>query len=386
VLQRRSFPVSGKALGIGAGALALLVILLVAASFFLRTATVTVTVKRQPVTAEVTYAVVAPGADAPEGGLFTLDAAPVTLELPYRETIPATGEVREPDQIAAGRIALRNPTDSPIEIAEGTTFAANDGVEYAFSAAVTVPAADGANGAGRAEADVRAVSGGENANRDVGMLSGQLENGVYFSNRNAAITGGTDRVTLIVAQEDIDRLVGNANDQLPKRLISAPLDDGRVVLPGSVQPGALDFTTDHQAGDPADTVTIEATMVVSAMAFNPADAVTRASVQLETQLAANTPEGFELEPSTITTADPVLVNDQGDTGLYDLTATANARAIVDDSQRQEIANAITGMSPDEAKSVVLGYPFVEAAEIDTSPGILFSDLPDNSGKIEIDTR
>jgi hypothetical protein len=249
-----------------------------------------------------------------------------------------------------------------------------------------VPAANDAYGAGRADAEIRAAEGGEAANREIGMLSGQLENGVYYSNRDVQVGGGTDRVTKSVAQEDIDRLVAHANEQLPQRLVSAPLSDGRMVLPGTLQPGELNYTTDHQAGEQVDTVTIDATMVVSVMAFNPADAVLQATEQLETMLRANTPEGYELEPETLTTADPVLVNDQGDAGLYVLTATANARAMIDDAQRDEIAEAVSGLDPGEAETVVRQYPSVDQVTIDTFPGILFTSLPENAERIEIKTK
>ena len=133
-------------------------------STFCATGTVEITIDRQPVTAEVTYAVISPGAEAPAGALFTVTAEPVTLEVPYRETIPVTGELREPDQIASGQIALRNPSDTRSRLPPATAFVDRNGVEYTFVNDVTIPAADD-DGAGRAEAEVRAAAGGESANR-----------------------------------------------------------------------------------------------------------------------------------------------------------------------------------------------------------------------------
>lgn len=385
-IRRRASRIPAKPLGIGAGAVLLLALVLLAAAYLLRSATVTLTLKRQPVTADLTYAVVGSGAKAPDGAAFSVDATPVTLEVPYRETIPTTGELREPDQVATGKVALRNPTDAPIEIVEGTRFAANDGVEYVFTAPVTVPAADPATGAGRAEGQISAAGGGESGNREIGMLSGRMDSGVYFSNRDTAVTGGSDRITRVVSQDDIDRLVANANAQLPRRIVSAPLPDGRVVLPGSVQPGELRFSTDHQAGDVAEQVTIEAAMVLSALAFAPGDATVRAAEQIRSDLEANTPAGYELEPETISFADPVLVNDQGDAGLYTLTGTATARPVLDDVQRRSVIEAIAGTDVDEAEAYLRGLPFVESARVSLSPGFLPGGIPDSAGRIEIETR
>jgi hypothetical protein len=383
---RRKVAIPFRAIGVGLAALVAVVALAAAAEYLLRTGTVEIILARQPVSAELTYAVVSPGAETPEGALFTVNAEPVTLEVPYRETIDVTGELREPDQIATGRIALRNPSSDPVEIAAGETFTDRNGVDYTFVDPVNIPAADESTGAGRADASIRAAVGGEAANRDIGMLSGQLDNGIYYSNRDTAVAGGSDRVTRVVSQEDIDQLVANANQQLQQRLVGAPLPDGRIVLPGTLQPGELEYTTDHQPGEQVETVSIDASMVVSAMAFNPADAVLQATDQLESSLEAATPAGYQLEHETLTTASPVLVNDQGNAGLYVLTATADALPVIDDATRDQIAGAVTGLGPDDAEAIVRAYPFATDVTVTTSPGILFSSLPGNAGKIEIETK
>ncbi|MCC6791879.1 MAG: hypothetical protein IT336_09345 [Thermomicrobiales bacterium] len=384
--HKRRLPVSGRSLGIGTGVVAFVVLLAIVAAYVFQSATVTIVVQRQQVTAELTYAVVSPGVDSPEGAAFTIEAAPITLDVPYRETIQVTGELREPDQIATGTVALRNPTNAPIELAEGATFTAFDGVEYVFVAAVTVPAADASGAAGRADGQIRGALGGESANREIGMLTGRLENGVYYSNRNAAVTGGTDKITRVVAQEDIDRLVANANAQLPQRIVNTPLDDGRVVLPSSVKAGELAYTTDHQVGDVGDSVTIDANMEVSAMAFAPSDVIDRGAGELELSLEEQTPLGHELEFASISYLDPVLVNDRGDAALFELTANANVRPVLDETQRDTIIDEIAGKEIDDAETYVRSLPFVESVEITSSPGFLPARIPGSGGKIEIETR
>ncbi len=356
------------------------------AAFLLQTATVTLTVRRQQVTAGLTYAVVSPDAETPPGAEFAIAAEPVTLKVPYEKTLAVTGALREPDQIASGTIALRNPTDVPIEIAAGTTFADREGVEYVFTAAVTVPANDPSSGAGRAEAAIQARIGGESANRETGLLSGKLDNGIFYSNRNAPIAGGTDKKTPQVSQEDIDQLIAAANAEIPELAITTTLEGGRVVLPGSLQAGELLYTIDRNAGDQVDNISIQAEMIVTGMAFLPADAVAQANDKLLDDLQANTGEGFELEPESVSISAPVLVNDQGDAGLYRLNATANVRPVINEVQLRAAAEEIAGMSFTEAEEYLESLPFVEGSTIKSSPGFLPKRIPDNAGKIEIETQ
>jgi hypothetical protein len=255
--MRRSLPI--KQLAIGAAALVALLVAGGVVAFLLQTATVSITVKRQPVTAELTYAVITPGQTAPAGGEFTLTAEPVSMRVPHSLTIPVTGEIREPDGVASGTIALRNAGETEEQIAAGTRFTDREGIVYRFDESVTVPAAAGGS-AGRADARISAVAAGESSNQDVGLLSGQLESGVYYSNRNAPIAGGSDRITKVVDQADIDGLIAAMTEAIPNLVVSEGLPDGRFVLPGSLEPGEFTYTFDHEVDDLAETLTIQAEM------------------------------------------------------------------------------------------------------------------------------
>jgi hypothetical protein len=306
------------------------------------------------------------------------------MSVPFQKTVNVTGALREPDQIATGKLALRNPTDAAIEIPAGTAFTDRLGIEYVFTAAISVPATDAA-GPGRAEGQIQAKIGGENANREIGLLSGKLDNGVYYSNRDAPVAGGTDKKTPQVSQEDIDQLIADARAEIPRLAVTSTLNDGRIVLPGSIQAGELQYTIDRAVGEQVDTISIQAEMVVTGMAFLPADANAQASEDLQLALASATPASFELESATIAFAPPVLVNDQGDAGLYKLTATASVRASVDQAQRDAAADEIAGMDVDEAETYLRSLPFVADVKIESSPGFLPVRIPGSAGKIEIET-
>ncbi len=105
----------------------------------------------------------------------------------------------------------------PLAVEAGTTVATETGVEFAFTEAVTVPAADPATGRpGAATGTVQAVQAGSGGNVGTGEIGGRLPNGVYYSNRMQPAAGGSDKEFPVVAQEDLDALRAAANSAAPR--------------------------------------------------------------------------------------------------------------------------------------------------------------------------
>lgn len=354
-------------------------------AFLFQSATVTLTMARAPVTTDLVFGVAGPGATAPAGVAFTLPATQASFDVTYQAEIPVTGEKREPLTTASGRVQLRNPTNAPITIAQGSTLTTFDGVTYAFQAPVTVPAASKKGVAGQAEGAISAATGGEAGNREPGMLSGKLDNGVYYMNRQSAIAGGTDKVTKVVDQHDIDTLVGQATAQLPV-LATQPQPDGRVAIPGSVQAGEMSYTATQQVGAVADTVGITATMRATGLVFSAADASAQASDSLSSALAAAVPAGSRLVEGATTIGDPAAVDGDATSARFRLTATGSTRIDLDDATRDEIARAVAGRDIARATRELRQRPNVTDVTIDSSPGFLPARIPGNAGRITVKTR
>lgn len=383
--EPRKLPISPKMLGIAAGGAVLLLILGVVAAFLLQSATVALTLRRSPVVADVTFGVVTPGTAAIDGVAFTVNAEPVTFDVPFTLTVPVTGVEREPDQIAGGTIALRNTGSEAIEIAAGTTFTDRNGVEYEFTGPVTVPAGSEVDGPGRAIGSIQASLGGEAANRDTGLLSGQLENGIYYSNRDGPIAGGTDFKRAVVAQEDIDGLLAAANQQLPEAARNFALPDGRQVVPGTVDAGEFTYTLNAEAGDPADSITIDARMTVQAFAFSVSDVTNQAAASMEATLTQSAGAGSEVVSGTVSYGVPELVEDRGAAAVFRLQASADTRPLLSAERKDEIARAVAGKNVDDATVFLQSLPEVAAVRIESSPGFLPARIPGSAGKIEIET-
>ncbi|MGI8478093.1 MAG: hypothetical protein ACR2OO_17235 [Thermomicrobiales bacterium] len=385
VVPRRA--ITRRAAGIAAGVLVLLVAVALAAAYLLQSATVTLTVKRQPVGSDLIYSVVGPGVTGPSGAAFQIQATPVTFEVPFRTSMAVTGVARVPDGVATGKIQVRNTNPDPVELAAGATFADFNGVQFAIAKKVKIPGADAKSKApGKGEAEVKAAQGGESGNHDVGTLSAQLQPGVYGINRQAAISGGSDKKFPSVAQADIDALTAQANQQLPDLARTVTLPDGRVVLAASVQPGAVQLTTDHKVGDQAANVAIDAKMTVTALAYQPSDASSQARAKFLQDLGGTAPAGYAVDPASLSIAAPVQVNGQPASAQFRLSATALAMASLSDGDKAVIAKALAGHGVDDAEAYLRILPQVASASIASSPGFLPKRIPGDSGRIEVTVR
>jgi hypothetical protein len=378
---------SGKTAAIAGGVVAALIVVALVISYLLQTATVEITTKRTPVTADVVFAVVDQGAAAPAGSAFTVQGLQTTFDVPFTTSIPTTGKARTNGATAAGTLELRNTSDKDIAIPAGTTFTSFDGVSYFFTADVTVPAFNKTTKTpGQAEGKISASAGGANGNKDAGMLTGKLDSGVYYSNRGNIVQGGNDNAKQGVAQADIDNLVNQAKTQIPDLAKTMKIGNGMAVLPGSIKPGDFTYTTDHKVGDEASELTITAKMSVTALAYSGADFQKQAASAVQPALNANVPGGYQLVPDTLSFADPVQLNDQGSSAQFKVTATEQARALIDSARAKQIAGMIAGKSVGDASDFLGTLPEVDSVKISSSPGFLPKRIPGSAGRITVKTK
>ena len=368
--------------GIIGGIGALCVVAALVLSYLLQTATITITAKRAPVTANLNFAIVQSGANTPAGAAFTLNATPLTLNVPFTSKAATTGRARTPGATANGKVELRNTSSSDITIAAGTSFTSFDGVEYFFPDAVTVPAMDKKTKVpGQATAQVSASAGGKSGNKDVGLLTGKLDSGVFYSNRDNAIQGGSDSAAQGVSQADIDGLVAQANQKIPELAASQDAGNGLSVLPGSIKAGQLNYTVDHKVGDEAKELTINASMTVTALGYSTSELKTEATKAAQNALAGQVPSGYQLVPDSVAIGTPAPAN-----GQYAVSVKADARATISDARAKEIAKAVAGKSVSDAKAYLGTLPEVQRVDISSSPGFLPERIPGNASKITVTAK
>ncbi|MEZ4507204.1 MAG: hypothetical protein R2848_15470 [Thermomicrobiales bacterium] len=204
----------GKVLGVLAGIAAIAAIAIGVYWLFLSSMTVDLHLKRQSVASTLAYQVTQPGADASAASSdgIVIPGQPVEFTLSRSATVPATGQTIIPDEAASGEVVLRNPTDAIVTIEKGTQFAGFSGVSYSLGDS-------GGSGvgqwrAGRGHCPHRSASeGGEAGNAATGMLTGQLPNGVYYSNRLSEIAGGTQKTEAVTISQTGSRISRNRDRQ-----------------------------------------------------------------------------------------------------------------------------------------------------------------------------
>lgn len=348
---------------------------------FLTKATITLTLKRQPIDQTLSVTILEPGAPTPESGIAIV-ANPVTFPVSTTRSAPATGVKTIGDVAARGTVTLSNPTGQVVTIAAGARFDDRiTGTSYQFVSAVTIAAgADGATGFGQAE--VVCLEAGTVGNREVGFLSGLLDNGVYYANRDAAISGGTDKQLTVVTESDLESLQTAAlNDLIALASTQSP-GPGLVVLIPSIELQQPVITPNAAVDQEATTITVQATGTASALAYNATDLTNAA----RDALSSAVPDGFELDPAATNLSSPIPSG--GSTGNSIMTIRANGSVVASlpDERRGQIADAVAGKNADEVRSYLASQQEVASFTIGYSPGWLPKRIPSDAARVKIETR
>ncbi len=357
-----------------------------AAILLLPRATVAVTLKQQPVRGELVYAILPAGAEPSQGVDVTISGQTIEQDVTYEASIPTTGTRVEPDAPASGTVRLSNPNREEIRIDAGDTITSDDGITYAFAKEVVVPpAVPDEDRFGAAAATVEATEGGTAGNLDTGELSGQLDSGVYYSNRDGPIAGGTDKTVPTVAAEDLATLREQATAELPslaEREVATNLAEGIALVPGSLELGEPTTGFDRGEGEDAQTVAIRATAPVTALTYRPTDAAAQATSQLRDELAAQAATGYALDPASLQVSEPTAVAGAGES-QFRITAEGRALAAFPETERDRLARALAGKAPPDAKRILREQPGIEQFRITYAPDWLPDRMPSSAGRIDL---
>lgn len=358
---------------------------------FLSSMTVDLHLTRQKVASTLAYQVTQPGVsvDSVTSGGIILQGQPVQFTLSRSLSAPVTGQTIIPDKAAHGSVTLRNPTDTAISIEKGMEFQGFDGAIFVFDETVDVPATTD-DQPGEATANVSSPAGGEAGNQELGMLTGRLPNGVYYSNRMSEISGGTQKVVTTVAQSDLDQLRAEIDKELLALATTTELDNGYLLVPSTVQPTETNGTPPTQSryvfskavGDEASEVNITATITFAGTAYDPAAVMTAAIPQLQAEVAA----GQTFDP------DSVHVNTPAETGQTDgvisLLATVAGDAIptLDAAAKDALAKQLAGRSTTEVHQIVSHLDYADHATVSFSPSWLPDRVPSSAGRISVESN
>jgi len=293
---------------------------------------------------------------------------------------------------AKGLVTLYNKTEEEVTLTVGTeieNIATNS--KYKITTASTVPAAvvDGGGNVNvgvRQDVPIEAVSHGESYNttgsasyKIAGYTTDQLS-GKSFND----IEGGDTSEERAVDQGDIDTLKSGLVAELKNTLIlelEQLVSDDEVLLQESIKYGAGSSTTDKNAGDQADTVSV--TVNLDATAF----VISKADLRAFVAEAIKGSSEFEGEVDEEKLDDPVIegISVDGETVAFTIKSDGD---IVGGVTEEDVAKNISGKSIGEAESYLSGLEGVESYKLSVSPFFVPSflkKLPDE-GKIDVDIR
>jgi hypothetical protein len=371
-----------------AAALAIIVALaFFAIRFVLPQAVITITPKTAPVAAAIAFDVTSDGQPIADGAAFALAAQPREIEVAWSGTVPTTGVRVEPDGTASGPIELRNATGEPLVADAGTVVITESDIEFAFTEAVTVPAADPTTGRpGAATGNVRAVQPGSGGNIATGEIGGRLPNGVYYSNRMEPTGGGTDKEFPAVAQADLDALSEAAVADAPGLAaeVLASEHPGAVIVPANVTVSDRHDEFDRQVGEDADSVSLHSTLTVQLLTYDGDAAASEYQQVLAGKLNGEAPEGFAVSPDEIAYTGPTTI-DSNDRGVrLEIAAEADAEAVLDDAERAALTAELAGAGPEQTAAILARFPEIAQYTIEYHPMWLPRQMPANAGRIQLE--
>ncbi|HEV2073884.1 MAG TPA: baseplate J/gp47 family protein [Thermomicrobiales bacterium] len=381
---------TAKNIGRIVGVLLVVALLLAAAGwYYMPAVTVDATLRRQDVSNQLLYSVAAPGAQLPSDIAFTADATQGSATVNFTITIPTTGVERTPEGTASGSALLRNPGEAPVTVPAGTELSVYAGPTFTTNEAVEVPPA--ANGvAGEASVGVTATAPGSAGNVEAGLLTGRLADlGVFYSNRETPIEGGTDIEVMVVAQEDIDRLREEVATNLDRAAAEgwiAQLPEGQSVVVPSVDTGEPTYEITAQVGEKLDEITATGTVDATGLVFDAATVEQQTLEFFRTALQEEVPEGYALDPESVTLSEPAVIAEAPDNVQYQVEASGLAHAVYDESVLEDLSEDLAGESWDGAESTLAGVEAFESWEMSTSPGWWARRMPQTGDRITINVE
>lgn len=344
-------------------------------------ATVTLVPETRALAVELTY-----GVDAGAAGV---DLAIVSRQIERTVTVElsalTSGERFEPDGTAVGQVVLVNPFPRSVAVPSGTPLTGSNGMTYYTSEDITIAAADpfGSLSFGSAVVGVWAATPGPDGNADPGVLAGQLDNGVFYNNQQP-ISGGTLKRVPLVSEDDLQQLRQRALTALQERVEQAVRDalvPGEQVIEDSldVSDPALEFS--HQAGDVAETVSVRASVVVRARAYDPEAVHELARQEAGRRLARLAGPELVVLGNTLVVSTPEPVGTNG--MMWTIRASGQARAVISDDQVTAARDAVLGRSVGDAVDALREMEGVADARVALEPDWVPRRMPEFASRVDV---
>lgn len=354
--------------------------------YYMPDVAISVSLREDQVSGELVYAVGLSDAGLPSDVQFRIDAQESTTDVQISLSVPATGGVVEPDATASGTVVLRNPTAGAITVPAGTALQNTRGIGFVTASEIEVPAASGET-PGETRVEVTASEPGSVGNVEQGALTGKFADlDIYFSNREAAIEGGTDRQILEVTDQDVATLETTLTDQL--RRVTAEgwaqqLPAGQTLVAPSVSATDPDYEIEQNVGDQSETVSLTGTVTATGLVYEQASIEGELVTRFQDHLNPMVPSGYGLLANTIVLGEATVLSEQPTAVIYRQSATAITQAIYESTSQQNLVDMLAGQSYENAETIVRAQEAFETSSIERSPGFWPERMPQTADRISI---
>ena len=367
---------------------AVLVLTLLLGIFVLSSARVEVTLAAGRVTGNIDCEIVEPGSSGT--ATVVIEGQVVETEVEWTGSVPTTGTRPEPDAPASGRVEFRNPNPESVTIDAGTELTGLNDQVFTVTSEVTVAAGNPAlNEFGSGEAVVEANEGGTAGNLGAGEVGGQLENGVYYSNRSEALTGGSNRDLPVVQPADIQALHEQATTALRDQTAAGQglgLESGITILPATVTITEPSFSDDLQAGDDGQEISTTATATATVLSYEDRALRNAATEELVPILEQQVPAGSTLAASTVQLTATGLTGQTENGATLDVQGIANISTTLSETDLDALANRLSGQSPSDVNTILTDDTRFASYDVSYSPGWLPDRMPSSADRIEVVVR
>ncbi|MDA0815030.1 MAG: baseplate J/gp47 family protein [Chloroflexi bacterium] len=257
-------------------------------------------------------------------------------------TTTTTGEIEVGDEHAILEVTFENAGADLEQVPRLTRVLTEDGITFLTDQNVDVPAE------GTASVGATAEFPGEPGNVDADALV-QIGPGVSPSITivgSTAGSGGTNRLTAAVAQEDVERVREIAADVLNRVAVGALLqfveeDERGTLIPSSVTAAIFSEQPVQLLEEPSEIFIVEYTIAAAGLVVSPAQAEAYGELLVREDL----PPGTAFLPGSVVAE----VTPHGEDGRVQVRATGRVAAL---AEVAETASRITGMRPAAAANLL----------------------------------
>jgi hypothetical protein len=281
-----------KRIALGVLAVVLLIVAWIFAFVVLPKATITVKTDTSTVTTNLTL-LLDTSAKALNADNGTVPAALQTQPKTDTQQVAATGQVNNGNK-ATGSITMTaqkcggNPFVAPDDVPAGTSVAAG-GHTYTIQDNVSFHGTSSSgscyNYAGNGKVSITALKGGADSNVSSANFTVTGRSDVAAS---GSADGGTDNITKIVAQSDIDnatnKIKADDTTTVKQQLVSGLQAKGLQAVLSTFLAGSPQVTTSAKAGDTADSVTVTAVTSYTMLGVKKSDLTTLVTTNVDKQI------------------------------------------------------------------------------------------------------